>query len=127
MSLGVSKVILGVRTPSKGQTAKADIENITGRLGVVEVWKIDLESFASVKEFTACANGLWRLDAVILNAGLASGAFNLTPDGWERQIQVNVLSTALIGLLFSTQLARTRKSYLELTPHLVVVGGRYSF
>ena len=60
--------------PSKGQTAKADIEKITGRFRVVEVWEVGLERFASVKVFAARAKGLRRLDTVILNAGLASRA-----------------------------------------------------
>lgn len=81
VSLGTAKVILGERTISKGEAAKADIEATTKRYGVVEVWPIDLESFASVKAFASRATCLERLDAAIMNAGLASAQWNLTSDG----------------------------------------------
>jgi len=127
VSLGASRVILGVRTLSKGQTAKADIEATTGRLGVVDVWQVDLESFASVKAFTARAKGLLRLDVAILNAGLASGEWNMTSDGWERQLQINVLSTALMGLLLLPQLTKTGQLYPASSPHLVLTGSDMHF
>jgi hypothetical protein len=62
VSLGASKVILGIRTLSKGLSAKANMESSTGRTGVVEVWELDLESFASVKAFPSRAGSLGRLD-----------------------------------------------------------------
>jgi NAD(P)-dependent dehydrogenase (short-subunit alcohol dehydrogenase family) len=91
VSLGASKVILGVRILFKGQSAQSNIKSSTGRTEVVEVWEPDLESFASAKAFGTRAESLNRLDTAIMNAGLASLEWNLTPDGWERQDQVNVL------------------------------------
>lgn len=122
VSLGASKVILGIRILSKGLSAKANIESSTGRTGIVEVWELDLESFASVKAFASRAESLDRLDTAIMNAGLASLQWNLAPDGWERQLQVNVLSTTLLSLLLLPQLARSKKSVSQAQPHLVLVG-----
>lgn len=121
VSVGASKVILGVRTISEGEAAKVDIEETTKRHGVVEVWPLDLESFDIVKTFTSRAAGLERLDAAIVGAGLASAQWNITSDGWEKTLQVKVLST-LLCLLLMPILVQTRKSHPETRPHLVVLG-----
>lgn len=107
---------------SKGNSARVNIEASTGRKGVIAVWEIDLESFDSVKSFASRAKALDRLDTAIMNAGLASQQWNLSPEGWERQIQVNVLSTALLSLLLLPQLIRTGKMIEGAQPHLVLLG-----
>ncbi|KAF8857320.1 putative short-chain dehydrogenase [Acephala macrosclerotiorum] len=122
VALGAAKVILGVRTVSKGNAAKSDIESTTRRPGVVEVWELDLESFDSVKTFASRATKLPRLDTAIMNAGMASGKWNLSPHGFERTIQVNVLSTSLLSLLLLPIMARTKRSSPSTTPHLVILG-----
>ena len=80
VSLGASKVILAVRNISKGDEAKKYIEAGTGRTGTVEVWELDLASYASVKAFAQRAEGLERLDAVLENAGISSHEFALAED-----------------------------------------------
>jgi NAD(P)-dependent dehydrogenase (short-subunit alcohol dehydrogenase family) len=53
-----------------------------------------------------------------MNAGLASGEWNQTPaDGWERTLQVNVLSTSLLSLRLLPLLIKSGST----TPHLVIV------
>lgn len=103
-------------------SAKASIEVSTGRIGIVEVWEIDLESFASMKAFASHAESLDRLDTAIVNAGLASLQWNLSPEGWERQLQVNVLFTALLSVLLFPPPARSAKRFIQALPHLVLVG-----
>lgn len=122
VSLGAAKVILGVRALSKGSAAKSNIEGSTRRHGVIEVWEIDLEHFASVKVFAARAAKLCRVDVAIMNAGLASGLWNISDQGHERAIQVNVLSTGLLMLLLLPVLVRTRRKFSSSRPHLTVVG-----
>ena len=78
--LGASQVILAVRNIPKGDDAKKQIEAATGRKGVVEVWELDLASYASVKAFAQRAEGLQRLDAVLENAGISSHEFELAED-----------------------------------------------
>lgn len=90
---GASKAILGIRTISKGLSAKADIGTSTGRIRVVGVRELNLESFASVNDFATRAESPDRVDTAIMNAGMVSLQWDLSPEGWERQIQVNVLST----------------------------------
>lgn len=122
VSLGATKVILGVRSLAKGNAAKADIEATTGRANVVEVWELDLERFDSVKAFASRASKLPRLDTAIMNAGLGSMEWNISPDGWERTIQVNVLSTSLLSLLLLPLLVKTRRAFPSTRPHLVILG-----
>ncbi|KAL5339639.1 hypothetical protein BJX70DRAFT_363526 [Aspergillus crustosus] len=124
INLGAN-VILGVRSAAKGEAAKADIA--PGKLSSkVLVWPIDLESFASVKAFAARARDHvaegGRLDAAIMNAGLASVEWAVTKDGWERTLQVNVLSTALLSLELLPVLLEAKKRHsLDQPPHLAIL------
>jgi NAD(P)-dependent dehydrogenase (short-subunit alcohol dehydrogenase family) len=57
-SLSASKVILGVRDPSKGFAAKTLIETQIGYKNVVEVWELDMNSYSSILSFAARASAL---------------------------------------------------------------------
>jgi retinol dehydrogenase-12 len=104
--LGAGTVILAVRNASKGTDAKQSIESSTGRLGVVEVWDLDLTSYASVKAFAARASRLVRLDAVVENAGLTTNRFSMAEDN-ELLITVHVVSTFLLAFLLLPKLRET--------------------
>ena len=51
--LNASKVILAVRSIKKAEAAKAEIEAQTKRTGIVEVYRLDYPSYASVKAFSS--------------------------------------------------------------------------
>lgn len=130
LALGAAAVILGVRTLSKGEEAKADIEWSTGNTGKnkVLVWPIGLESFASVRAFAERARNYFagengRLDMAIMNTGIASAMWAVTPDGWERRLQINVLSTALLSLKLLPLLHQTAEEHPQdaQRPHLVLL------
>lgn len=117
--LEAAKVILAVRSISKGETAKTSIESSTKRLGVVEVWELDLASYGSVKAFAEKVRGLERLDVVIGNAGMFTWTWELV-EGDEKTITVNVVSTFLLSLLLLPKLRETavktgKASVLSLT------------
>ncbi|KAL3476744.1 NAD(P)-binding protein [Aspergillus californicus] len=129
LALGAGTVILGVRTMSKGEEAKTDIERSTGCSGEnkVLVWPVDLESFDSVLAFADRARKHvrdgGRLDIAIMNAGFASQAWRVTGDGWERGLQANVLSTALLSLELLPLLLKSQGSWRgggDFTPHLAI-------
>jgi NAD(P)-dependent dehydrogenase (short-subunit alcohol dehydrogenase family) len=120
LALGASTLILAVRSTSKGLEAKTQLlstpdlveKEKKGEISV-HVWELDLESFDSVKNFIAKIKRYvheedGRLDAAVLNAGLASVQWKATGDGWERSLQVNVLSTAWLALEMMPLLLRSR-------------------
>ncbi|KAL2823326.1 hypothetical protein BDW59DRAFT_148980 [Aspergillus cavernicola] len=130
LSLGAGAVILGVRTLTKGEQAKIDIESSTGCSNKVLVWPIDLESFASVQAFAGKVSKYvddgGRLDIAIMNAGFASMEWAITGDGWERSLQANVLSTALLSLELLPVLLRSAERFpssssASTRPHLTIV------
>lgn len=120
IKLSAKKVILGVRSLSKGKEAKTKLEAETGCGGVVEVWQLDLGSFASVKEFAAKVQGLDRVDAIIENAGIALDTKTIS-EGLETTLTVNVVSTFLLAVLVLPKLKESAKRFGTL-PHLVIVG-----
>ncbi|KAI9675099.1 MAG: hypothetical protein M1817_001507 [Caeruleum heppii] len=114
------KVILGVRNPKKGQAAKTLIEERTNRTGVVEVWQLDMNTFESVKHFAERVDrDLDRLDVAVLNAGVYKTSYEVSPEGWEETLQVNLFSTALLELLLLPKLRASRTP--TATSHLTIV------
>lgn len=116
--LDAAKVILAVRTISKGETAKASIEESTNRKGVVEVWNLDLGSYESVKDFAKKAEKLDRLDILVENAGIARTDYTVQEEN-EATITTNVVSTFLLGLLLLPKLRETSQKF-NVTPHLAI-------
>lgn len=117
--MNAKKIILGCRSTEKGETAKKDIEATTKRTGVIEVWHVDLAAYDSVKEFCARVNKLDRLDAIVENAGIATGKY-LEVEGMESTITVNVISTFLMALLVLPKLRETSLKF-NILPRLTIV------
>ncbi|KAF2726843.1 retinol dehydrogenase 12 [Polyplosphaeria fusca] len=109
--LGAARVILAVRTESKGQAAAEDILTTTkANKNIIEVWPLDMSDFDSIKAFAERAQGLDRLDAVLENAGINS--MNWTKVHGEEQIlRINLLGTVLLGLLLLPKLRESAKKY----------------
>jgi NAD(P)-dependent dehydrogenase (short-subunit alcohol dehydrogenase family) len=89
---------MACRTLSKGKAAKEDVEKAEKRTGVIQVWELDLSSYASVKAFTERCKTLPRIDVVLENAGVFFTKFTRT-EGHETTITVNVISTFMLALL----------------------------
>ncbi|KAJ9607759.1 hypothetical protein H2200_007837 [Cladophialophora chaetospira] len=106
VALDAQKVILAVRNRPKGEVAAKSIEQSTRRTGVVEVWDLDLCSYASVKAFANRASTLDRLDVLVSNAGIVTYDFVLAEDN-ESTITVNVISGLLLALLLLPKLRET--------------------
>ncbi|TAQ84980.1 hypothetical protein B7494_g6699 [Chlorociboria aeruginascens] len=119
--LGASKVILGCRNKSKGNKAKDEIEaSLKCNPDIIEVWEVDIESPASVKQFVDQANKLPRLDVLINNAGIQGVKFQVSYDT-ERTVAVNVIGTFLLALQLLPKLKETAKTY-GVMPHMTFVG-----
>ena len=118
--LGASKVILAVRTIAKGDQAKKEIEaSERCSKDIIQVWKLDLESYDSAKAFSKRVETLPRVDAVVANAGIVTGTFKLV-EGHESTITTNVVSTLLLALMVLPTLKRTAMKY-GVRPHLSIV------
>ncbi|KAK3293590.1 uncharacterized protein B0H64DRAFT_216750 [Chaetomium fimeti] len=128
--LGAARVVLGVRTPSKGEIAKADIDAAAGTAGsgVVSVWPLDLESFDSVRAFVRRADQeLERIDAVVENAAVALAEREMA-EGHVKPVTVNVLSTLLMAvLLVPVMRAKAEKVADGVAPRITLVTSRAGF
>ncbi|CAN8099417.1 unnamed protein product [Discula destructiva] len=120
--LGVSKLILAVRNTKAGEEAKAEIEKTTSCAPAtkVEVWKLDLGSYASVQEFAARASAeLDRVDVLCENAGILTNTKTMV-EGHESTITVNVVSTFLLALLMLPKLRATARKIARPTTLTIV-------
>ncbi|KAL9565080.1 hypothetical protein ACKAV7_010725 [Fusarium commune] len=109
LRLGVGKLIMAVRSLEKGEKARKELLQLTKRSPEsIEVWHLDMESYESVKAFSARAIAeLPTIDVVLANAGLAtSDKFSMAEDN-ERTITVNVISTFLLFFLLLPKLQKS--------------------
>ena len=101
LDLGLSKLILAVRSEEKGQAAKKSLSADRDLSDdSIEVWNLDQSDYDSVVAFAERTKSLPRLDIVVLNIGIANATrvFN-AKTGHDEMIQVNYLSTALLAIL----------------------------
>lgn len=98
-----ARVILACRNITKGLQAAADIIENTGNRNI-EVKKLDLSSFQSVRDFAEEINQQEEtVDVLINNAGYL-GPFTSTVDGFDNTIQVNYLGHFLLTNLLLNKL-----------------------
>ncbi|KAL2197064.1 hypothetical protein P885DRAFT_36437 [Corynascus similis CBS 632.67] len=129
--LGARRVILGVRSPAKGEAAKKEIDEAAGTSNdneVVQVWPLDLERFESVREFARRAGTeLDRVDALIANAAVALPMRQMA-EGHIKPVTVNVLSTLLLAvLLLPVMREKARNIGDGVFPRVVIVTSRAGF
>jgi retinol dehydrogenase 12 len=94
-AMNPARLILAVRTISKGEDAKKTILEAGKKEGPhgtvngetsIEVWALDLSNFESVRRFAKqCENELERIDILLENAALQIGNWSVTNDGWETE------------------------------------------
>ncbi|KAF2272947.1 uncharacterized protein EI97DRAFT_384626 [Westerdykella ornata] len=109
VNLGASKVVIAARDVGRGERVKSDIEARTGKKGQLEVWELDMDSYESVVAFAERAKTLDHLDIVLLNAGVRRNPFVQSKHGWENDLQVNTLSTALLAILLLPKLKESKQ------------------
>ncbi|KAI9725817.1 MAG: hypothetical protein M1828_002446 [Chrysothrix sp. TS-e1954] len=94
-------IILAVRDEGRGAAAAAYVRQheSTDPACKVDVWDLDLTSFASIKRFAQrVRTKLGRLDVVVQNAGVSDDQFERTKDGHEKLLQTHVLGPALLAM-----------------------------
>jgi len=108
--MGASKVIIACRDVDKGKSAQQNIErSVNVAKDTLEVWQLDYSSYDSVKSFAERVNGLNRLDAVVLNAGINTRKWTMLEDN-ESHITVNVVSNLLLAHLILPKLHESAKA-----------------
>ena len=117
-------VILAVRDLKKGDQTKSLIEERTSKKDRVEVWRLDMNSYGSIQGFAKRASTLDHLDIAVLNAGVFMATYEESKYGWEQTVQINALSTALLGLLLLPKLkaSKTKNNFPVLE---IVASGNY--
>ena len=114
LALGTHRVILAVRTVSKGKAAATRLRIETRcPADAVEVWELDMGNYASVIAFADRAKELERLDACIANAGVRMAEFKQAGSGHEETINTNVISTFLLAFLLHPVLAASAARFPE--------------
>ncbi|KAF7181000.1 hypothetical protein CNMCM7691_000129 [Aspergillus felis] len=100
LSYKISRLILAVRTASKGEDAAVKLRKQHPK-ATIEVYLLDMSSYESVQAFaTRVEKELPRLDIAILNAGIIGSKFKIVPStGHEEALQVNYLSTIFLAIL----------------------------
>jgi NAD(P)-dependent dehydrogenase (short-subunit alcohol dehydrogenase family) len=122
-ALGASTLIFGVRSVQRGEDAKRTICQRTGFAPAnIKLYQIDMTSFKSVEVFArTVSKENPHIDVALLNAGIAAAGYKVSSEGYEMSLQVNVLSTALLGILLLPKLRETAVKSGDPT-HLELMG-----
>lgn len=116
---GASTVIIACRTLSKGEAAKKDIEESERRKDVIQVWELDMSSYASVKAFAKRCEDLPRIDVLLENAGAFTVKFSRA-EGHETTITVHVISTFMLAFLM-LPLMKASAAKIGTRPYISIV------
>ncbi|KAK2042400.1 retinol dehydrogenase 12 [Colletotrichum somersetense] len=127
LELGLSHLIMGVRSQAKGDAAASELRKDFPD-SQVSVWVLDMESYDSIRQFTDKCASLPRLDIAILNAGLMMASYKTAAGtGHEMTMQVNYLSTVYLSLLLVPVLKSKKIPGASRPPVLSIVGSDASY
>ncbi|KAL5335045.1 hypothetical protein BJX70DRAFT_390925 [Aspergillus crustosus] len=102
LTLNLSTLILAVRNVQKGESCAQDLladPKIGSRNpnAIIKVLEVDMERYDSVQSFaTKLQDTVPAIDILILNAGAIRFEFDHSPDGHERNMQINYYSNVLL-------------------------------
>ncbi|KIX94563.1 uncharacterized protein Z520_09609 [Fonsecaea multimorphosa CBS 102226] len=133
-ALHVEKLIITARSEAKGQAAKREIEDFvkgqghsgdaTAKPTEIIPMVLNMGSFAEIQSFVETLKSKFQaIDGAILNAGMMNSKYLQSSDGWEETLQVNTLSTFLLGILILPLLTAAADSgkNKNYKPHLTFV------
>lgn len=127
LKLGLSHLIMGVRSPAKGDEA-ADLLRREFPDAMISVWIVDMQSYDSIQAFAGQCATLPRIDITILNAALMKISYTSVPDtGHELTVQVNYISTVLLAILLLPILKSKKTSSAQRPPVLSIVGSDLAY
>jgi len=103
-------VFMACRDATRGEAARREIVRDSGN-SRVSLELVDLASEASIRSFAEEFHRMYpRLDVLINNAGVYTSHREATPDGLERQFEVNYLSGFLLTHLLLDLLKKSAPS-----------------
>jgi len=131
IALGLARlggtVVVACRNANRGEAARQDIVRDSGNPRVsVEI--VDLASEASVRSFAKEFQQTHpRLSVLVNNAGVYTSHRDVTPDGLERQFEVNYLSGFLLTHLLLDLLKKSAPSRIVNVSSSAHMGGTIRF
>lgn len=109
-------LLLACRSMKSGEELASSLRQESGNADITAML-LDLSSFADVKQFVEQVRKMNRpVAALINNAAHLSRKREKTVDGYERTIQVNFLSTALLSLLFKPLMIENGRIVMTTSP-----------
>jgi NAD(P)-dependent dehydrogenase (short-subunit alcohol dehydrogenase family) len=92
---GAERIVLGCRSPERGEAARRELEQVTGKR-VFEVVAIDTADLASVRAAVAALSR--PVEGLVMNAGgmIGPSASDKTSDGATQMFAANVLGHVLL-------------------------------
>ncbi|CAG8961496.1 hypothetical protein HYFRA_00013846 [Hymenoscyphus fraxineus] len=108
-SCKLSRLIIAVRDPIKGENARQRILTEAPSCHV-EVWIVDYDQYDSIIAFAKRIAELDQLDYVLLSAGLKQMEYSTSHTGHETNVQINHIGTSLLSLLLLPTLLRLSRS-----------------
>jgi retinol dehydrogenase-14 len=127
--MGAKKVVMVSRDRTKGESARAEILEKSGRKNEeIELMICDLSSLKSVRGFAAEYKRMHdRLDVLINNAGLILAKRTVTEEGFETTFVVNYLSHFLLTNLLLDLLKASAPSRIINVSSDAHTGGHMNF
>ncbi|XP_054153458.1 retinol dehydrogenase 11-like [Oppia nitens] len=127
LALSGAKVIIGSRNVEKGENAAKDIRSRYEKANVV-VMKLDLASFASIRQFAKeLKERESKLDILVNNAGVMRCPYSTTEDGFEMQFGTNHLGHFLLTLSVMSLLQSAPKARIVNVSAALYVFGKIHF
>ncbi|KIW22246.1 uncharacterized protein PV07_12152 [Cladophialophora immunda] len=131
-ALNAERLIITARNEAKGQAAKKEIEEFvktqsgdaTSKRTEIIPMVLNMGTFAEVQKFAENLKSEFpAIDGAILNAGMMNSKYLQSSDGWEETLQVNTLSTFLLGVLILPLLIASADSgkNKDYKPHLTFI------
>ncbi|KAL9033153.1 MAG: hypothetical protein Q9180_006102, partial [Flavoplaca navasiana] len=109
MATGLACVTIIGAVGMEWKSVKEEGRDVSAAMGM-RVMELDMSSWGSIREFVRGLReevGDKGLDVALLNAGVVQFSYQMSEEGWEQTLQVNVLGSTLLGISLLSLLSST--------------------
>ena len=107
-------LVLACRRTERGMALTEELKSATGNADIT-CMHLDMGSFGGVREFVGSLKALNRpVAALINNAAVLTRTREMSADGYERTVQVNFLSAALLALMVEPLIVEDHIAHAQL-------------